>query len=108
MIPAAASAMAASEHFTRMHQRAVEQPPSDQHLTQDLALAVQREKVELLHLEIAQPSTKQAQDIFGFPNPRHRWPLLPSRSGTQLEGRDQPSRLGGADPRDRSNSALGR
>src|SRR4051812_20534470 len=87
----------APEYFTRMHERAVQQPPGDQHLAEDLTLAVQRKEVKLLHLEIPQPSTKQAHDIFGVPDARTRRPLLPRDSGTQLEGRNQPPRLGWAD-----------
>ena len=45
--------------LARMDQRAVEEAAGDQDLAQHLALAVQRQKVKLLDLEIAQPRLEQ-------------------------------------------------
>src|SRR5690348_5412534 len=88
-----------AEHLSRMHQGTVEQPASDQDLAQDLALTVQREEVKLLDLQVAQPATKQAGDIVRFPDSHRRRPLFAREPGTQLEGGEQPGRLGGPDAR---------
>src|SRR3954464_6648436 len=82
------------EHFARMHQRAVEQAASDEHFPQHLALTVQSDEMELLHLEIPQPTPEQTNYVLRFPDPLHRRALLPGRSGPQLECREEASRLG--------------
>ena len=87
------------EHFPRMHQRAVQQPAGDQHLAQHLALAVQRQQVELLDLQVPQPGAKQPDHILGLPDPLHRAGAPPAQPGAQLEGGEQAPRLGGTDAR---------
>ena len=43
-------------------------------------------------------AAKQAGDVLGFPDPEHRRALLAGQPGAQLEGGEQPGRLGGPDP----------
>jgi hypothetical protein len=62
-------------------------------------LTVQREQVELLHLKIAQPGTKQTNDVFGFPDPLHRRALLSRGAGTQFKGGEETASLGGTNSR---------
>jgi hypothetical protein len=80
-----------------MHQGAVEQAAGDEHFSQDLALAVEREEMKFLDLQVPQPSLKQAGDVLGFPDPNDRRALFAGQSVTQLEGRKQPGRLRGPD-----------
>src|SRR5688572_1828761 len=88
-----------AENFPWMYQRTVQQPPGDEYLTQDLALTVQREQVELLDLKVSQPGAKQAQHIFRFPDSLHRRTLLPGTPGSELKGSQETSGLGGTNAR---------
>ena len=53
--------------------------------------------MELLDLEITQPSAEHADDILRLPDARRRRTVFPGEAGGQLEGRDQTGGLGGTD-----------
>ena len=86
-----------AEHLSGMHQGTVQQTTGDQNLAEHLTLAVEGQQVELLDLEVPQPCFKQAGDILGFPDPDDRRPLFAGEPDTDLEGGEQPGRLGRAD-----------
>ena len=89
-----------AEDFPRVDERAVEQPAGDEDVSQDLALAIQREEVKLFDSEIAQARLEEADDVLRLANARQRRATLTRESGGELERRDQTSGLAGPDARE--------
>jgi hypothetical protein len=82
-----------------MYQRAIQQSTGDEHFAQYLALTIEREEVKLFYLKIAQPVAQQMNYIFRFPDAGDWGPLLPCRTDSQFQSRNQPPCLGWTDTR---------
>ena len=101
MMPAAASAIAARNTSRGCTSESVEEASGNEDITEHTALAVESQKMELFHRQVAQPEQRPAcgRRPRAPPDPECRRTGLCHEAVAYLEGGKETSRFGGTDAR---------